>query len=54
LSYREEGILGRALRSEEAREVTNTARRIAAIVLLQPRLDQNYRDVTAATYDWSS
>ena len=28
LSYREEGILGRALKPEEAREVTNMARRI--------------------------
>jgi hypothetical protein len=32
----------------------NMARRIAAIVLLQPKLDENYRAVTAATFDWSS
>ena len=38
LSYREDKILGRALKPEEAREVTNIARRIAAILLLQPAL----------------
>jgi len=52
LSYREESILGRALKPEEAREVTNIARRIAAIILLQPKLDENYRKVVAATYPW--
>jgi hypothetical protein len=52
LSYREEGLLGRALRTEEAREVTNMARRLAAIILMQPALDENYRRVKAATYVW--
>ena len=52
LSYREEELLGRALRTEEAREVTNMARRLAALVLLQPALDENYRAVEAATYSW--
>ncbi|MCC6125053.1 MAG: hypothetical protein IT426_08835 [Pirellulales bacterium] len=52
LSYREDEILGRALRPEEAREVMNMARRIAAIVLLQPELDRNYRAVAGATYAW--
>ncbi|MGD0770388.1 MAG: type ISP restriction/modification enzyme [Tepidisphaeraceae bacterium] len=52
LSYREDKILGRALKPEEAREVTNMARRIAAIILLQPKLDENYRKVKAATFDW--
>jgi hypothetical protein len=54
LSYREEGILGRALKPEEVREVTNTVRRIAAIILLQPKLDENYRHVKEATFDWSA
>ncbi len=54
LSYREEGILGRALKPEEVREVMNTARRIAAIIFLQPRLDDNYRAIRAAAFDWSS
>jgi len=53
LSYREDGILGRALKPDEAREVMNTARRIAAIILLQPKLDENYRKVKAAAFDWA-
>ena len=52
LSYREDEILGRALKPEEAREVTNMARRLAAIILMQPALDENYRQVKAATYAW--
>jgi hypothetical protein len=52
LSYREHEILGRALKPDEAREVTNTARRIAAIILLQPRLDENYRKAKAGAFDW--
>jgi hypothetical protein len=31
----------------------NTARRIAAIILLQPKLDENYRNVQAATFAWT-
>jgi len=52
LSYRELKMLGRPLRPEEAREVTNMARRIVAILLLEPALDENYRDVKANTYAW--
>jgi hypothetical protein len=52
LSYREAEILGRAIEPDEAREVTNAARRLAAICLLQPKLDENYRAVQAAAYDW--
>lgn len=52
LSYRELEILGRVLKPDEAREVMNTARRIAAIILLQPQLDDNYRKVKAAAFDW--
>jgi hypothetical protein len=54
LSYRQEGILGRAISSEEAREVTNMARRIAAILLLQPKLDDNYRAVKTSTFAWGA
>ncbi|NJO81893.1 MAG: N-6 DNA methylase, partial [Blastochloris sp.] len=50
LSYRERPLLGRGLRVEEAREVTQIARRIAAILLLEPELDTNYRAVTTAPY----
>ncbi len=43
LSDRESDLLGRALTKDEAREITNTARRIAALVLLGPMLDANYQ-----------
>ncbi len=52
LSYREKAVLGRDLKPEEVMEVTNIARRIAAIVLLQPKLDANYQVVRSSTYDW--
>jgi len=52
LSYRERELLGRALKIEEVREVTDMARRIATLVLMQPALDANYRAVKAATYAW--
>lgn len=52
LSYREHEILGRGLTSDEAREVMQTARRIAAILLLETRLDENYGLVKAECYDW--
>ena len=52
LSYREFELLGRALTPDEAREVTHTARRIAALIRLQPELDQNYQAAKAAAFDW--
>jgi Type ISP C-terminal specificity domain len=54
LSYREHGLLGRALTTDEAREVTHMARRIAAVVLLSRALDINYLAVKQATLPWSS
>ena len=42
LSYREHKMLGRSLRADEARYVTEMARRIAAILLMQEELDENY------------
>ena len=52
LSYREKSVLGRALKPEEVMGVTNIARRIASIILLQPKLDANYQTVKSSTYDW--
>lgn len=52
LSYRERELLGRALTSDEAREVMNIARRIAAILLLEPALDANYETVKRSIYPW--
>ena len=52
LSYREKDLLGRGLSPEEVRYVTEMARRIAALIALQPALDDNYRNVVNATYPW--
>lgn len=49
LSYRETDILGRDLLPTEAREVTAIVRRIAALLLLEPQLDANYRASITAT-----
>jgi len=54
LSYREEDLLGRSLTMDEAREVTDTAHRIAAILLLEPELDENYGRVKEASYPWAA
>jgi hypothetical protein len=51
--YREYDLLGRALTPDEAREVTNMTRRIAALILLQPELDKNYEAVKSAAAPWS-
>jgi hypothetical protein len=52
LSYREKALLGRGLTVEEAKEVRDMARRIAALLLLRPTLDTNYRAAKAAAYPW--
>ena len=39
LSYRERSLLERDLSKDEAREVMNMARRIAAVLLLEPALE---------------
>jgi hypothetical protein len=45
LSYRELGVIGRALTIDEAREVQHMARRIAALVGMAGELDGNYARV---------
>jgi len=54
LSYRERPLLGRDLTPDEARYVTEMARRIAAILLLEPALDANYERVKADTWEWGA
>jgi len=50
LSYREHALLGRPLKkNEEVLYVTQMARRIAALILLQPSLDKNYAAVKVST-----
>ncbi|HLW71771.1 MAG TPA: type ISP restriction/modification enzyme [Candidatus Binataceae bacterium] len=52
LSYRERQILGRALKMDEARAVTDIARRVAALLLMEPELDANYDLVKKDLYPW--
>jgi hypothetical protein len=54
LSYRETGLLGRSLTVEEARYVSETARRIAALILMGPALDQNCITVTEGSAAWKT
>ena len=50
LSYREQRVLGRPMTMAEIMEVTAMARRLAALVLMQPQLDENYHAVAAETW----
>jgi hypothetical protein len=52
LSYREPRVIGRHLRWEEVREAQNIARRITALLLLEPELDANCQAVKANLYPW--
>ncbi len=53
LSYRESPLLGRALTTDEAREVTAMVRRLAALRLLEPALDAGYHAVQASAFAWN-
>jgi len=50
--HRERALLGRDLKPEEARYVTEMVRRIAALVLMQSELDANYERVRADVWEW--
>jgi hypothetical protein len=52
LFYREQPILGRPLTVDEVGYVSAVARRIAALLLLGPDLDANYRRVKSNSYLW--
>lgn len=52
LSYRDRKLLGRGLTLDEVTEVTAMARRIAAILLLEPQLDANYHAIAQSAYRW--
>ena len=47
LSYRERSVLGRVLKLDEALYVSQMVRRIAAILMMGPALDANYRACAA-------
>ncbi len=48
LSYREQRVLGRSLRTDELAYVAQVVRRLKALLLLGPELDANYRSAVAA------
>ena len=48
LSYREHSTIERPLTEQEVSHLQATARRLAAILLLGPQLDMNYRACAAA------
>ena len=52
LSYREQSVLGRALKPDEAAYVSEVIRRIAAILLMGPALDANYTAAKANALEW--
>jgi len=52
LSYREFELLGRPLTIEEARYFANVIRRLALLRLMEPALDDNYRNTAADPYPW--
>jgi SAM-dependent methyltransferase len=52
LSYREQPVLGRALKPGEAAYVSEMIRRIAAILLMGPALDANYAASKTNTVKW--
>jgi hypothetical protein len=52
LSYRAQAVLERPLSLAEVNHFRDTARRIAAILLLGPRLDRNYRRCANDSYSW--
>ena len=54
LSYREKKLLGRKLKPEEARYVTDVVRRLSTIALMGPELDENYHQVKTNSFDWQS
>jgi hypothetical protein len=52
LSYREQSVLGRPLKPDEAAYVSEMVRRIAAILLMGPALDASYAACKAAAVPW--
>jgi hypothetical protein len=52
LSYRAQPVLGRPLDLSEVNHFRDTARRLAALRLLGPELDDNYRACAEGSYPW--
>jgi hypothetical protein len=54
LSYREQIVLGRALKPEEVAYVSEMIRRIAAILMMGPALDANYHACAADAQNYEA
>lgn len=54
LSYREHSVLCRDITKDEAREFTHMVRRIAALLMIEPALDENYKQSRHAAAAWRS
>jgi len=52
LSYRDRSVLGREITKDEAREFTHMVRRLAALILMEQRLDANYASMIDHIYAW--
>ncbi|MHA1360612.1 MAG: type ISP restriction/modification enzyme [Candidatus Helarchaeota archaeon] len=52
LSYREYKVLNRSLSSDEVREFSDIAKRLTVLLLLEPKLNENYQNVIENLYDW--
>ena len=54
LSYREQTILNRPLTIAEINHFKNMSRRIAAILLLEPKLNDNYQNCKLKVFAWTN
>lgn len=54
LSYRDKSVLKREITKDEARQFTHMVRRLAALILLEQRLDANYTSMTGNYLTWPS
>jgi hypothetical protein len=54
LSYRDYQVLGRSLSTDEIRQGTGITRRLAAILLMQPALDENYKKIKKQAFSLTS
>jgi len=52
LSCRDKSVLKREITKDEARQFTHMVRRLAALILLEQRLDANYASMTNYIYAW--
>jgi Type ISP C-terminal specificity domain/N-6 DNA Methylase len=52
LSYRDHEVLGRPITTAEAREASAIIRRLTALIIMQPELNENYRAICESAFSW--